>query len=176
MKKIKILTTIIIFILSFLFHFMYDLLPSFINSILFPVNESIFEHMKIIFTSILFTSIIELIIYKKRNINVNNFILNIPIVSIVSNIVYLIIYLIVDKFIGHNTIFSIGLLFIIYIFSQILSYNILNYKKIKYGNIIGLLLIFIIYYIFYLLTYNPIHTYIFLDPITGTYGIEKSNI
>ena len=80
MKKIKILITIIIFILSFPIHFIYNIFPNFITSIFFPLNESIFEHMKIIYTSILISSIIEYLIYKYKNIKVNNFIISIPII------------------------------------------------------------------------------------------------
>ena len=89
MKRIKVLMIVIAFILSFPIHFMYDLFPSFITSIFFPVNESIWEHMKIVYTSILVTSITEYFIYKKKNIKVNNFVINIPIISIIGIIIYL---------------------------------------------------------------------------------------
>ena len=53
-KKI-ILSSFIIFILSTLFHSLYNYLPCFLTSIIVPVNESIFEHMKMIFLYVLFT-------------------------------------------------------------------------------------------------------------------------
>ena len=54
---------------------MYDIFPNTIFSILFPVNESIWEHMKLLVTPVLIFSIFEYIIYRKKNIPFNNFIL-----------------------------------------------------------------------------------------------------
>ena len=59
LKKTRYLAVIGIFILNFVFHFTYDLLPNTLFSILFPVNESIFEHQKMIFSSFVFYSIID---------------------------------------------------------------------------------------------------------------------
>lgn len=59
MKQIKIISTIGIFLLSFVFHFMYEWFPNLVFSFVFPVNESIWEHMKVIVTSTLVYGIIE---------------------------------------------------------------------------------------------------------------------
>ena len=72
LKKIKILGVVIITILSFISHFAYDIFPNIIFSFIFPVNESIWEHMKILFTSTLIYSLIEYILLKKYNITYNN--------------------------------------------------------------------------------------------------------
>lgn len=48
LKKLKILGVIMAFLLCFPLHFLYDKIPSFITSIISPVNESIWEHMKIL--------------------------------------------------------------------------------------------------------------------------------
>ena len=68
MKKIKIFIILLSFILSFPIHFIYDLFPCFLTSIIAPVNESIWEHMKIIYTSILLSSIIEYFIFKSKQL------------------------------------------------------------------------------------------------------------
>ena len=39
------------FLLAFPFHFGYDILPNQVSAIFFPVNESIWEHMKMLFTT-----------------------------------------------------------------------------------------------------------------------------
>jgi len=174
MKKIKFLMVIIIFVMSFFSHFIYNWFPNFITSIFFPVNESIWEHMKIIYTSILLSSIIEYFIYKVQKISVNNFWINIPIVSIIGIIVYLIIYLLIDNVIPHNLFVSISLLFIIYILTQFISYNILKSKSIPYEKIIGIIAIVLIYIVFTYLTYFPIKSYLFLDTQTNTYGINPT--
>ena len=93
MKKIKIIGVFLIFGLSFLSHFMYEWLPNTFFSIFFPVNESIWEHMKLLVTPVLIFSVFEYIIYKRKNINFNNFLLSYSISMILGIVIYLIIYL-----------------------------------------------------------------------------------
>jgi len=173
MKKIKTIGVYVIFILSFLSHFMYDIFPNPLFSILFPVNESIWEHMKLLVTPVIIYSLIEYFIYKKKNIPYNNFILSYAISFIVSIIVYLIIYLPVHLIFGHNLLFSIYLLFIIFILIEVISYKIMNYKEIKYTNIIGFGMIILIYIIFWYLTYYPFENMLFYDTTSNSYGIKK---
>lgn len=176
MKKIKIIGVFIIFGLSFLSHFMYEWIPNKIFSILFPVNESIWEHMKLIVTPVLIFSIFEYIIYRKKNIEYNNFILSYAIAMILGIIIYLIMYLPINKIFGHSMIVAIILLFISFIFTQIISYYIMNYKEIKYSNIIGICLIMLMYIVFGYLTYNPIKSDLFYDTQKKIYGIPEKNI
>ena len=173
MKKVKIFIIILLFIISIPIHYIYKWFPNIVTSIFFPVNESIFEHMKIIYTSIVIVSILEYFIYKNSTIKVNNFILSIPIVSIIGITFYLIIYIILNNFIKHNIIISISLLYIIFIICEILSYYILKSKAINKSCIIGIFLITISYISFTYLTYYPPKNYLFLDNKTNTYGIKK---
>ena len=67
-KTLKIIMTFVTFLLAFPFHFVYNKLPNFIFSIFFPVNESTWEHLKMIFTATLtFTFISDLIKHNKNN-------------------------------------------------------------------------------------------------------------
>ena len=59
LKKVKIIAVIGIFILTFIFHFAYEFIPCTLTAIFFPVNESIWEHQKLIFTSVIFYGIID---------------------------------------------------------------------------------------------------------------------
>ena len=171
MKKIKIFIIILAFLLSFPIHFIYDIFPSFFTSIIAPVNESIWEHMKIIYTSILLSSIIEYFIYKKKRYDTNNFFISIPISSILGIIFYLVIYLLIDLFIPHSFFIAIFIMLITYIFSNIISYIILNKKEIPNQKELGISLILISYIVFTHLTYYPPKRYMFIDQITKTYGI-----
>ena len=153
---------------------MYEIFPNSLFSIIFPVNESIWEHMKLIYTSIVLSSIIEYILYKRNNIKVNNFLISIPLIGIFGIVLYLAIYLIIDLFIPHNLVVSIILLFIVFIICEIISYYLLNDKELKHQKIIGIILIIISYIIFGYLTYKPIDNYLFLDTETHSYGIEKN--
>lgn len=172
MKKIKICSVLILFGLSFLIHFGYDFYSNRITSIFFPVNESIWEHMKIISTSILIYSIFEYTILKYKKIKFENYILNIFVSSILSIIFYLIIFIPIYILIGHNMIITLIILFITYIISAIISYYILKIKKIKYSNILSIFGLIVLYIVFGYLTYNPIHNFIFYDYDAEKYGIN----
>ncbi len=169
-KKIKIIGVFGIFIMSFIVHFLYKLIPITIISILAPVNESIWEHMKIIYTSYILYSIIDYLLLKKYNIN--NFSLQLSLVPLIGIIVYLMIYIPIYNIIGENIIFSIGLLFVIIALEQFINYHLLIYKNIRCGNIISLITIIIIYTVFGYLTYHPIKNYIFFDTKESKYGIN----
>ena len=173
MKKIKIIGVFIIFILSVISHFIYEWNQTSIFSILFPVNESIWEHMKLLVTPVLIFSLFEYIIYRKKYIDFNNFILSYSISIIIGIISYLILYLPIHYIFGHSTIYAIILLFVIFILIEIVSYYIMNYKKINNSNIIGIIVIIGIYIILGYLTYNPIKIDIFYDTQKNIYGIPK---
>ncbi len=150
LKKIKILAVIGIFILSFLSHFAYEIFPNIIFSFIFPVNESIWEHMKILFTSTLLYGIIDYLLLKKYNIKHNNFPFQLYFTSLI----------------------GIPILLIVYIITQIVSYNILKEKELKILNLITIPVILLSYLGFIYLTYNPPHTYIFYDITEDKYSIN----
>ena len=176
LKKDKILSSILIIALCFLFHFLYEWFPNPLFAIFFPVNESIWEHMKILFSSICFYGIIDYIILYKNKIGFNNFFFNIFATAFLSVVVYLLIFIPIYKILGENMIVSISLMIIVIILFQIISYFILKSKHIHYINSISFILIIISYIIFGYLTYNPIHNYLFLDNIKNIYGIKNYNI
>jgi len=155
---------------------MYQWLPNSIFSILFPVNESIWEHMKLIVTPVLIFSIFEYIIYRKKNIEYNNFILSYAVSMILGIIIYLLIYLPIENIFGHSMIVAIVILFITFIVVEFISYYIMNSREIKYSNIIGISLIILIYIVFGYLTYNPIESDLFYDKEKKIYGIPKEKI
>jgi hypothetical protein len=173
MKKIKTIGVFIVFGLSFISHFLYSWLPNSVFSILFPVNESIWEHMKLIATPVLIFSIFEYIIYKRKDISFNNFLFSYAISIILGIIIYLTIYLPIDYIFGHSAIVAISLLFIVFIIIEIISYYIMNYRKIKYSNVIGIGIIILLYIAFGYLTYNPIEINLFYDSQKKLYGIPK---
>jgi hypothetical protein len=150
---------------------MYTWFPNKLFSIFFPVNESIFEHLKLTFTTIIFFILIEMILLKK--IPHNNQIFSSLISALSTSIIFLIFYLILEKIIGG---FSAIPTYIIYFISislgQLISYYILNLSdNYKVLNIISLAIIPIIFTINGYLTYNPIKTHIFYDKYKDKYGI-----
>lgn len=173
LKKFKTIAVLGIFIISFISHFAYDLFPNIIFSFIFPVNESIWEHMKIIFTSTLLYGIIDYILLKKYNIKHNNFPFQLYFTALSAIPIYLIIYIPLYKLLGENIFISISLLLLVYIFQQVISYNILKEKNIKLLNKLIVPVILLSYLGFIYLTYNPIHNYLFYDVQEEKYGIDE---
>lgn len=174
LKKIKIISIFGIFVLNFISHFLYEWMPNTLFSIFFPVNESIFEHMKMISTSILIYSIMEYIILKKTKTNYNNYLFSIFISCIGNIIIFLIMYLPIYYKIGEKLILTIILLFISIVITEFISYKILCTKKnYTWLNIVSLLMIITLYIILGYLTYNPIICPLFFDPLNEKYGINN---
>ena len=173
MRKIKIIGVFVIFLLSFLSHFVYKWIPNTLFSLIFPVNESIWEHMKLLVTPVLIFSLFEYIIYRKKDINYNNFILSYSISMLIGIIIYLMLYLPIHYIFGHSSIFAIILLFIVFIIIEIISYYIMRYKEISYSNIVGIGIILLMYIVFGYLTYYPLESDLFYDMNKNIYGITK---
>lgn len=174
LKKIKIIAVMGIFILSFLAHFMYDLFPNILVSFFFPVNESIWEHMKIIFTSTLIYGIIDYIILRINKIKFNNFSFQLFFVSTISIFIFLMIYLPIYWLIGEKLLVTLVIMLITYSIGQIISYFLLTKKDYFYLNFIAIFLIVFVYVIFIILTYNPPHRSIFYDIVNNYYGIKRT--
>ena len=171
LKKLKILGVIMAFLLCFPLHFLYDKIPSFITSIISPVNESIWEHMKILFGSILFSGVIQKIIVKVKHLNYKNVCISNVIASISSIPIFLIFYLPIYSLIGEKLLITILLMLITIIISQLITISIINMKKEN----ASILFIIIIYLILTYLTYNPLKYKLFKDPINNIYGIKKES-
>lgn len=171
-KKLKIISTIIAFLLCFPIHFLYDKFPCFITSIFAPVNESIWEHMKILFTSILFTGVIQKIYVSAKKLKYNNICLSNFIGALLSIPIFLVMFLPVYHFVGENMPITIIIMFISISISEFISYLIMNKPEHKLENT-TILFAIAIYIIFVILTYYPPQLGIFKDPTNNLYGITK---
>ena len=176
LKKTRIISTIGIFLLCFLFHFIYDWLPCALTEIFFPVNESIWEHMKLLFSAVCFYGIIDYIILKKFNIKFNNFFTNLFVSSLAIIPIYLTMFLPIYYKIGENMVITIGIMLLAIIISQIISYYILKQELFDKLNIISLILIIASYIIFAYLTYYPIKNELFFDTQDEKYGLNNYNV
>lgn len=166
-----IINSIIILFLTFISHFAYEYFKSDITSIFFPVNESIWEHMKLLYTPFIIDVLILYLYFRKLNIVYHNLLFSALFSSLFSIFFYLIIYLPVYVLFKTNFIFDISLLIITIIISQIIQYNILK-KKISFDSNLSLIIIIVIYIIFGYLTYNPLRNFIFYDTMKNKYGIN----
>lgn len=172
LKKIKIIGVISIFLFTILFHFLYDLFPITLFSFLFPVNESIWEHMKLLYTGIIIWSIIEYFLLRKFNIKYNNFFYQVFLTAFSSILVYLIIYIPLFSFFGENMFISIFLLIFVIFIEEVFGYFLLSFDNNKYLlNRVSIFLLILFYFVFISFTYFPIHNYLFYDFVNHDYGI-----
>ena len=166
-RKYILVSSIIIYVLHFIAHFVYDVINIDLIAIFFPTNESIFQHMKMVFSCFFFFYLILFIV--RRRFNFHNIFLTNLISSITSIATFLIIYIPTYLRFGENMIFTFILLFIAILFGQYVGSFFLqkeNYKYLDFGSIIIILIIFIINAYF---TFNPIKSFIFWDPEHETY-------
>lgn len=174
-KILKIISTIVAFGLCFPIHFLYDKFPNIITSIIAPVNESIWEHMKILFTSIIFTGILQKIYISKINKNnYNNICFSNFIGAILSIPIFLIMFLPTYNIIGENFIITIIIMLISIIISEYISYIIMNKEDLKLEKS-TIFFVIITYTVFTLLTYFPPDKSIFVDSRTNTSGIQQKS-
>lgn len=158
--------------LGSLLHFIYELSGSFKPvAIIGAVNESTWEHLKIAFWPAFIFAIIEYFIYGKKQKNfyfakVKEFYI-IPILIIAFFYSY-------TAFIEHNLFLDIFVFVLAIIIGYMVSYKILFWQKdfSKYRILsIGLIILLVI--AFSLFSYFPIENFLFLDPVTSSYGIIK---
>ena len=174
-KKIitNIFGSIFIFLIGFILHNLYEWFPNFFTLAIAPVSESIFEHVKMIFTSYTIWTIIKYFIYQKYELTENNFIFNELLTSIFGILLFLAFFLPIYSKVGENLMITLTIYFITIIISQIFNYFFKIKKESKILNIIGIISIIIIYIILIYLTYNPLINNFFLDPTNNSYGLNK---
>jgi hypothetical protein len=153
-----------------LLHFCYELSNDNILVALFsPVNESIWEHLKLLF----FPSIFTLILANILNINDGNYLL-VKLKGIIIGLLFIIVfYYTYTGILGFSiTILDILSFYISCIISYIYTKKHYN-KYATYNKFILYLIILLISIIFIIFTFIPIHINLFIDPVTNKYGIIK---
>ena len=172
-KIFFIIGTIISIILGIVLHFAYDFTrKSFFIGLLAPVNESTWEHLKLVFLPITLFYICYILFFKIKNKKGKNIIAGYTFNAIILSMILITVlhglYTLVFK--NHSSIFSI----ILYILCMLISfyYMYINYTKSKTShNKNGILKLYILFILFILFTIFPPKLNTFKDPITNTYGI-----
>lgn len=134
------------------------------------VNESVWEHFKIGFWAAVFYMIFEYLFGGK---SFRNFFFAKAIGIYSIPIVIAVIFYSYTAILGHEILAVDILTFIVAIaISQLISYNILKiYMLPQWLSGLGLALIIILAAAFVVFTYYPPHLPVFLDSVTGKYGI-----
>lgn len=173
-KKIKnyqIFSTLLVFILGSLFHFTYELSGNNLFIATFSaVNESVWEHLKLIFFPSILTVIIDVFYFKKEY---PNFICS-KTLGILTSMAFIVIFFYTyTGIIGKSISFvDISSFFIAVILGEFVSY-LLVVNKFKCNSIISGCTLVILSLCFILFTFFTPQIGIFKDPITGLYGISS---
>lgn len=169
-KIFVIINTILIFAFAFVTHNLYEWLPGFVTTI-FPVNESLYEHMKMIFiTPVIISTILYIIFYLKGK-PINNYLSGLFFSSIFNIIIFYLIFLPIYNIIGENMVVTLIVYFISIAVSQWINYMIINRDNRPLINIISFVLIIVTITVLLYFTYNPLRNDFFRDSKTQTYGI-----
>lgn len=172
-KRIKIISAIITIALTFPFHSLYKIFPNVITASFFPINESIWEHLKLFITPAIFAFLVEMIIMKKKRICIqNNYVA--LLIEIISSIgLFMLIFSPVYFLIGENIIFTILLMISSIIGSKYLGYILINEKNELALNILSIPLLIVIVILNIVFTFKPLNNPLFIDPITNERGYRK---
>lgn len=166
--KFEIINTIFIFILGTLLHFTFEWSN---NNILVgtfsSVNESTWEHLKLLFFPMLITAIIGQF-YLKEYPNYLCLKSKAIIISLLFTIVFFYTY---TGVIGTNLSFlDIGSFYVAVILGQYYTYKKIN-TITSCNNYISTSILFILFLCFIIFTFFPPHIGLFKDPLTGMFGI-----
>lgn len=173
-KKILVINTIAIFLCMFLFSNIYKLFPNFLTAALFPVNESLFEHMKLMFVSQIIISLVVYLIFKLKNIKFNNYFLGLLLSTMFTILLFFLIYLPIYNRFGEGIVYTMIIYLIVLIIGNYLFYLIMSKTKDKFLlNSISLVFIFLLWIVLIYFTFNPRPTDFFFDTIDEIYGIPN---
>ena len=172
--RFQIFSVIFTWILGTILHFLYEWSGD--NKIIASfsaVNESTWEHLKLVFFPILITTIVGFLVIGKDN---KKFWCAKTIGIILAMSFIIVFFYTYTGIIGTNfAILDIGSFFVAVILGEYVAYKIMTNDEYKLKcnkriAVIGLICILLCFIIF---TYLPPHIGLFKDPISNGYGIQK---
>ena len=175
--KLYIIGCILAILLGVILHFAYDFLSNpFIFGLFIPVNESIWEHLKLVLLPMTTFGIIYNFIHQKNEFYTNNFWYYLTRATIFSMLI------IVFGHYGYKFIFKEvpGLInILIYILAMIIGFYKIYMNILKQNNDdistdknnIGIISLVLMYILFILFTIFPPQVELFKDPVNNTFGI-----
>lgn len=172
LKNFHIVSAIFVMVLGTILHFTYDWSGknSFV-ALFSAINESTWEHLKLIFFPMLLTSILGYIFFK----SVNCYWCARAIGMLVSLTFTLAFFYTYSGVLGKNiAIIDIISFFISVILGELTSYILMN-NNIPCNKSFAFLFIVSIASLFVLFTFNPPNIGLFKDPIDGSYGIKNNS-
>ena len=171
LQYLEILGALFVIIIGSIFHFVFEWSNQWLPlGAITPVNESVWEHLKLVFWPLVFFSIIE---YFSLKSEVNNFILSKLTAILIAEIKILVTFYSYTAILGTEILLVDILSFIIgVILGYLVSYKLLKFRKTpKWTTIFSFIVIILLGIIFVVFTYFPPEIPLFQDQETGLYGI-----
>ena len=165
----EIVSTIFIMILGTLLHFTFKWSNNnVIVGTFSAINESTWEHLKLIFFPMLITLVIE---YFYKGKNISNY-LCAKVLSIIVAILFTITFFYTyTGIIGKNfAIVDISSFFIAVVLGQYVAYKKMSLKS-SCNKLTAIITLLVLYLCFLIFTFFPPHIALFKDPINGMLGI-----
>jgi hypothetical protein len=164
---------VFIVILGFLFHFTFQLFGyNKLVGAFSAVNESVWEHLKLVYFPLMIFSVIEYFYIKDK---ANNIVIGKAVAAYIMPITIIVIFYSYEFITGSNSfIVDISSFFISIIVGQLLSYKILTMEEMpSIISIISGIAIIVLAVLFVIFTFYPPHLDLFRDGVTGSYGIVE---
>lgn len=150
--RLKIIGAIMASLVSLPLMFLYKKFPNFFTSIFSPINNSLWEHLKIIFGSILIGGITQKIIMLIKKVPVNNICFSTFISAIIAIPIYIILASILFSLFGERNVIKILVTFIAILIAELISYFMMKQPEFKLENY-TIIFVIIAYIIFTFITY-----------------------
>lgn len=163
LRNYQIISAIFVCILGTLLHFTYQLSGE--NQLVASfsaINESVWEHLKLLFFPMLLSTIIGYFCIGK---NTNNFLCGKTLGIITSMLFIVIFFYTYTGIIGKSIVFvDIASFFVAVILGEYIAYKLIT-KKFKCNNMIGIGILVILLVCFIVFTYFPPNLGIFKEPL-----------
>lgn len=171
-KKLYIFGAVFVIVVGTLWHFIYEWSGNnFWVGLIAPVNESVWEHMKLVFFPMLIFGLVEYFYLKKI---AKNFFFSLFIKQIFAIIFIIVVFYLYNAY-THQSILAIDIssFVVAVILGEFIFYKLIS-KKLgaKYEQLAKLAII-ILFVFFLYATVSPPHTNLFQDPVSDGYGLNN---
>lgn len=163
-----ILSAIAASVIGILLHFLYDLFEGVISAIFSATNESVFEHLKLLFWPILAFMLINELIFRSRSFEKQTLFL------LLSMALTIVLYYTYTGILG----FSVTAIDILIYFISVTAFFLLSFlyerqahEITKFAGAVSPIIIIVMITLMIAFTFNPPEIGLFQDPITGNYGL-----
>ncbi len=168
----ELIGAVLIIILGSLLHFTFEISGNQpIIGVFSAVNESVWEHLKLAFWPALFFGLIEFIPLRR---DVNNFVFAKTVgvylmIAIIPAVFYFYTALTCENILA----IDVGSFVVAVVLGQLLSYKLLTIRQLpRWLTWVSLVFYVLLGVLFVVFTFYPPQAPIFLDPVSGGYGIQ----